>query len=247
MSGSLTIFAALVLGLLASGHCVLMCGGISMALGVATAKDANGRPRRLLLLGYQLGRILSYSMAGLLIGTVGGSLIAVLDIDRVRLALRIASAAALLLAALVMLGVVRDVGSTLGKGLWPKLAPLGRRLLPVSNVPRAVAFGAIWGWMPCGLVYTILMIAALNAEPLSSAAIMAAFGVGTLPAMLLGSWGAPRLLRFFSNTTMRHSAGLILLACAVLTLAGPLLIGHAPWLQHWMPFDCAPYVEDGKL
>ena len=243
MSGSLTIVAALLLGLLASGHCLLMCGGISMALGVATAKDANGRPRRSLLLGYQLGRIVSYSLAGLLIGGVGGSLIAILDIDRVRLALRILSAAALLLAALVMLGVVRDVGSKLGKGLWPKLAPLGRRLLPVSNLPRAMAFGAIWGWMPCGLVYTILLIAALNAEPLSSAAIMAAFGFGTLPAMLLGSWGAPRLLRFFSNSTLRRSAGFVLLACALLTLAGPLLIGHAPWLHGWLPFDCAAQVS----
>ncbi|MEO8010970.1 MAG: sulfite exporter TauE/SafE family protein, partial [Dokdonella sp.] len=72
MNGSITIFAALLLGLLASGHCVLMCGGISSALGIATAKDANGRPRRTLLLGYQFGRILSYALAGLLIGTIGG-------------------------------------------------------------------------------------------------------------------------------------------------------------------------------
>src|SRR5690606_13252721 len=133
---------------------MLMCGGISMALGVATAKDASGRPRRSLLLAYQLGRISSYSMAGLLIGGIGGGLIAVLDIEHVRIALRLASAAALLLAALVMLGVLRDPGSGLGKRLWPKLAPLGRRLMPVSNLPRALAFGALWGWMPCGLVYT---------------------------------------------------------------------------------------------
>ena len=240
MSGSLTVFAALVLGLLASGHCMLMCGGISMALGVATAKDDQGRPRRSLLLGYQLGRILSYSLAGLLIGTIGGVVIALLDIERVRLTLRFASAAALLLAALVMLGVLRDPGSSLGRKLWPKLAPLGRRLMPVTSLPRAMAFGALWGWMPCGFVYTILLVAALSAQPLQSAAVMAAFGLGTLPAMLATSWGAPRLLQLSSKPRLRQSAGYVLLACSALTLASPLLIGHAPWLHGWLPFDCAP-------
>lgn len=240
MSGSLTIAAALLLGLLASGHCLLMCGGISMALGVATAKDERGQPRRSLLLGYQLGRISSYTLAGLLIGTIGGGLIAVLDIERVRLALRFASAAALLLAALVMLGVLRDPGSAIGKRLWSKIAPFGRRLMPVSNLPRAFAFGALWGWMPCGLAYTVLLIAALNAQAWSSAAIMAAFGLGTLPAMLMTSWGAPRLMRIFSNTRVRRSAGFVLLVSAALTMAAPLLIGHAPWLQGWLPFDCSP-------
>ena len=238
MSGSLTIVAALLLGLFASGHCMLMCGGISMALGVATAKDEHGRPRRSLLLAYQLGRISSYALAGLLIGTLGGALIAVLDIEHVRLALRTASAAALLLAALVMLGVFRDPGSSLGKRLWPKLAPLGRRLLPVTNLRRACAFGAIWGWMPCGLVYTILLVAALNAQPLKSAGVMAAFGLGTLPAMLATSWGAPSLLRLASKPALRRSAGYLLLVSAALTVAAPLLIGHAPWLQGWLPFDC---------
>jgi uncharacterized protein len=239
MNGSLTIAAALLLGLLASGHCMLMCGGISAALGVATGKDACGRPRRSLLIAYQLGRISSYTLAGLLIGTLGGALIALLDIEYVRLGLRIASAAALLLAALVMFGVFRDPGSAIGKRLWPRLAPLGRRLLPVTSLSRAYAFGAIWGWMPCGFVYTVLLVAALSAQPLQSAGVMAAFGLGTLPAMLVASWGAPRWLALSSKANLRRSAGFFLLACSVLTLAAPMLIGHAPWLHGWLPFDCA--------
>jgi len=238
MSSSLTVVAALLLGLLASGHCVLMCGGITAALGIATAKDAHGRPRKSLLLGYQLGRVLSYSLAGLLVGTIGGALIALLDVESVRLALRLASSAALLLAALVMLGVLRDPGSRLGLSLWPKLAPFGRRLLPVATMPRAIAFGAIWGWMPCGFVYTILLVAALSAQPLQSAAVMAAFGLGTLPAMLATSWGAPRLITLFARKNLRRSAGMFLLACAMVTLTAPWLLGHAPWLQRWLPFEC---------
>lgn len=238
MNSPMSLFAALALGLLASGHCMLMCGGIAGALGVATGKDSRGRPRLLYLVGYQLGRILSYTLAGLLVGTAGAALIAVLDIDKVRLALRIASAAALLLAALVMLGVFRDPGSFLGKRLWPKLAPIGKRLLPVDSLPRALGFGAIWGWMPCGFVYTVLLVAALGAQPLQSAGIMAAFGLGTLPAMLATSWGAPRLVSFTSSRGLRRSAGVFLIACAAITLAAPILVGHAPWLQRWLPFDC---------
>lgn len=239
MNGSLTIAAALLLGVLASGHCVLMCGGITGALGIATAKDAQGRPRKSLLLGYQFGRVLSYAIAGLLVGGIGGALIALLDVERVRLALRIASSAALLLAALVMLGAVRDPGSRLGQRLWPRLAPLGRRLLPVASMPGAIAFGAIWGWMPCGFVYTILLVAALSAQPLYAAATMAAFGVGTMPAMLATSWGAPRLLAVGARRHVRRTAGIVLLACAAITLGAPWLLGHAPWLQHWLPFECS--------
>lgn len=238
MSGNLTIGAALLLGLLASGHCMLMCGGITGALGVATARNARGRPRLDLLTGYQLGRITSYAVAGLLIGGIGGGLIGLLDIERVRWALRILSAAALLLAALVMLGLLRDPGSALGKRLWPRLAPLGRRLLPVTSLPRALGFGMIWGWMPCGFVYTVLLVAALAAQPLQSAGVMLAFGLGTLPAMLAAAYGAPQLVAWSNRRGLRRAAGGFLLLAAALTVAGPWLVGVAPWLHGWLPFDC---------
>lgn len=82
MNGTLTLGAALLLGLAASGHCVVMCGGISSALGLATAKNASGRPRPSLLVGYQLGRITSYSLAGLLFAGLLGGLITLLDWKR---------------------------------------------------------------------------------------------------------------------------------------------------------------------
>ena len=240
MSEGLTPFAALLLGLLASGHCLLMCGGITAALGMATAPDRRGRPRRALLVGYQLGRVGSYAFAGLLIGTAGGSVVGLLDSESTRFVLRAATALALALAALVMLGVVRDPGAGIGRRVWPHLAPLGRRLLPVTSLPRALAFGAIWGWMPCGFVYTVLLVAALTAEPWQGAATMAAFGIGTLPALLTASWAAPRAAAFGHRRGVRQAAGALLLACAAITLASPWLLGHAPWLHGWLPFDCSP-------
>ncbi|MBS0212926.1 MAG: sulfite exporter TauE/SafE family protein [Proteobacteria bacterium] len=237
MTDSLTLAAALLLGLAASGHCLVMCGGISAALGIATAKRADGRPRPLLLIGYQLGRALSYALAGLLLSGALGALIGVLDIEAVRRTLRALSAAALLLGALVAFGRVRDPGFRLGHRLWQRIAPLGRRLLPVTSLPRALAFGMLWGWMPCGFVYTVLLIAALRGSAWQGAATMAAFGLGTLPSMALVAFGAQRYAGFSARPAARRIAGTALVASAALTLAGPWL-PPLPWLHACLPFAC---------
>lgn len=236
---ALTLGAALLLGLAASGHCVVMCGGISAALGLATAKGPDGRPRPWLLVGYQLGRISSYALAGLLFGGLLGGLIGLLDIEAIRKALRALSAAALLLGALVAFGRLRDPGFGIGRHLWPRLAPLGRRLLPVRHLPGAFAFGMVWGWMPCGFVYTVLLIATLQLDAFDAAATMAAFGLGTAPAMLATAFGAQRFVGFAAKPAGKRIAGSMLLASAALTLAGPWLLGSAPWLHAWLPFECA--------
>jgi sulfite exporter TauE/SafE len=227
MNNPLTIGAALLLGLAASGHCLVMCGGISTALGFATAKDANGKIRPALLVCYQLGRIVSYSLAGLLVAGVLGGAIALLDIEAVRRALRVVAALALVLAALVAFGRVRDPGSRVGHRLWNKIAPLGRRLLPVASIPRAIAFGMVWGWMPCGFVYSVLMIAMLQMDALRGAMVMAAFGFGTAPALLITAFGVQRFSRLVSLPATRHVAGSVLLLSAVLTFIGP-------WVAHSM-------------
>lgn len=231
LTGPLTLGAALLLGLAASGHCILMCGGISAALGLASAKRADGKPRRRLLVTYQAGRIVSYSLAGLLLGGILGGVIGLLDIEAVRRGLRVLSALALLLAALVAFGVVHDPGFGPSRRLWQYIAPLGRRLVPVSNVPRAFAFGMLWGWMPCGFVYMVLLLATLQGNALQSAATMAAFGIGTAPAMLATAFGAQHLLRFTQGRAARRVAGSVLVVCALLTVVAPWLMSWVPWLH----------------
>jgi sulfite exporter TauE/SafE len=114
-----------------------------------------------------------------------------------------------------------------GYRLWSKIAPLGRRLLPVASIPRALAFGMVWGWMPCGFVYSVLVIAMLQMDALRGAMVMAAFGLGTAPALLITAFGAQRLTRFASMPATRHVAGSVLLLSAFVTLAGP-------WVVHSM-------------
>jgi uncharacterized protein len=194
-----------------------------------------------LLVGYQLGRISSYALAGFLFAGMLGGAIALLDIEAVRSTLRIMSGFALLLAALVALGRVRDPGSGIGRRVWPKLAPLGRRLLPVANLPRAFAFGMIWGWMPCGFVYTVLLVATLQFNALDGAMTMASFGIGTAPALLMTAFSAQRIVVFAAKTATRQAAGSLLLLSALLTLMGPWLIHLLPGLHGWLPFDCGAH------
>ena len=237
MNGALTLGAALLLGLAASGHCLVMCGGISAALGIATARDRSGRPQPRLLIGYQLGRVGAYALAGLLLGGVFGGLLGLLDSDTLRRALRVLAALALLLGALVAFGQVREIGLGFGHRVWRHIAPLGRRLLPVKTLPRAFAFGMVWGFMPCGFVYTVLLIATLQLDAARSALTMAAFGLGTLPAMSLAAFGAQRFAAFSTRPAARRIAGAALVGSATLTLAGPWLPAAA-WLQAWLPFYC---------
>jgi len=241
MTATLTLSAALLLGLAASGHCLVMCGGISGALGVATAQGARGRPRPTLLVAYQLGRIASYTLAGLAVGGALGGVVGWLDNDAVRIGLRALSALALLLGALVAFGRLRDASFGLGARLWRKLAPIGRKLVPVTSVPRALAFGMVWGFMPCGFVYTVLVIAALQFDALGAAFTMAAFGIGTMPAMLATAFGASRAgswSRLVARDSGRRVAGSILVAGAALTLAGPWLANSVPWLHEALPWLC---------
>ncbi|HEU4781423.1 MAG TPA: sulfite exporter TauE/SafE family protein, partial [Steroidobacteraceae bacterium] len=236
MNEALTLTAALLLGLAASGHCLVMCGGISAALGMSAARDAQGRMRPALILAYQLGRIFSYALAGLLLAGIFGGLVSLLDIESVRRTLRGLTALALLLGALVAFGHLRDPGVGIGRRLWPRLAPLGRRLLPVKTLPRGFAFGMVWGWMPCGFVYSVLLIATLQLDAARGALIMTAFGLGTAPALFIAACGAQRLQSLTSRPAVRHLGGSVLLLSALLTLAGPWLGHSVPGLHSWMPF-----------
>lgn len=239
MSGSLTLLGAFLLGLLASGHCLVMCGGISGALAMATGRNARGHPRLDLLAGYQLGRISSYAVAGASLAGMGALLVQFVDQDAVRRTLRWLSAALIAAIGISLLLRGRGFDLVLGRNVWKRLAPLARHFMPVRRFPQAIALGAIWGWMPCGLAYSVLFVAWLSMDPWRSAAVMAAFGLGTVPAVIGGAYGASTVLRLLSHAGLRSAVGVALLSFGVLTAAAPWLIAHAGLHAQWLPFDCA--------
>jgi sulfite exporter TauE/SafE len=187
--------SAALVGLAGGVHCVGMCGGIVAALAGATGQR---QPGMRLHLAYSVGRILSYGVAGALAGGAGGVLgwagSAALGARGSMVGQSLFMLAASLM--LIMLGLylsglapaVRHLES-LGAGLWRRLQPLARPLLPAATPVRAAALGAIWGFLPCGLVYAMLVTAMATGSPALGAAVLVAFGLGTLPNLLaVGLW-----------------------------------------------------------
>ncbi|WP_439888729.1 sulfite exporter TauE/SafE family protein [Pseudomonas sp. MBLB4123] len=218
------LLSALILGLLGGGHCLGMCGGLMGALTLAI--PAEHRARRLrLLLGYNLGRILSYALAGLLLGLAGWALAS----SPAALGLRVLAALLLIAMGLYLAGWWSGLTriEALGGGLWRHIQPLTRRLMPVTDLPKALVLGALWGWLPCGLVYSTLLWAASQGDALDSAALMLAFGLGTLPVLLASGLAAERLTALLRRRGVRTAGGLLVILFGLWTLPGP----HQHWLM----------------
>ncbi|WP_194787835.1 sulfite exporter TauE/SafE family protein [Pseudomonas sp. UFMG81] len=216
--------SALVLGLLGGGHCLGMCGGLMGALTLAIPPEQRDRRLRLLL-AYNLGRILSYAAAGLLLGLAG---VAVAS-SPLATGLRVIAALLLIAMGLYLAGWWSGLTriEALGRGLWRHVQPLATRLLPVSSLPRALLLGALWGWLPCGLVYSTLLWAASQGDALHSAALMLAFGVGTWPVLLATGLAAERVGSVLRNRSVRMAGGVMVMLFGLWTLPGP----HQHWLM----------------
>ncbi|TDK24970.1 sulfite exporter TauE/SafE family protein [Luteimonas aestuarii] len=217
----LVLPAALASGLLGGLHCAAMCGGI--ATGLSATSVARGWAPALQL---NIGRIGGYVAAGALVGALGHGLLAALRSPWLGIGLRMLVGAALVVIALRLFGVA-GVGGFLarpGQRLWRWLQPLHRRVLPATTLPRRLVAGALWGWLPCGLSFSLLTVAWLQADPRNGALTMLAFGLGTLPVMLPLTWSGQRLGRWLQRPRLRGLAAGTVLALGLLTLAAPWLM-----------------------
>ena len=207
---TIDLFSAFIIGLLGAGHCVAMCGGVSGMLLSAIPAEQSQR-KWSLIVGYNLGRILSYAFIGGLVGFTGS--ITTKNLGMPLSALRILSGVFLILLGLylaqwfMLLAKVEQAG----KKLWQFISPLAKHFLPVNNKRKAFGLGAVWGWLPCGLVYSTLTWSLASGSFSQGALIMAAFGVGTLPALLTLSIGVFSIKKLLQNPTFRYilATGLI--------------------------------------
>lgn len=209
------LVTALTLGLVSSAHCVGMCGGIMGALTLAVPAAERGRRWRLLL-GYNLGRISSYAFMGLVVGAFAGFL----GGWGAGLGLRVLAGLLLIATGLYLGDWWRGITYLEhgGRYLWAYLQPLGKGLLPVTRVYKALLLGLLWGWLPCGLVYTALAYAMTLGHPGWSAAVMLAFGLGTLPAVLATGFFAQRITGLLQRHQLRRGIALLIIAFGVWTL-----------------------------
>jgi len=214
-----TLAAALALGAMGSVHCIGMCGGIAGALSVALPPEQRTRPTLWIhQLGYALGRIVSYAVAGAFAGSVGLLLADVLG-PRGALLLRVAAAALLLMLGLQIGGWWRGLGGLerLGAAVWRWIAPTVDTSTRRRSLLHAIGVGAAWGWLPCGLVYSTLAWAAAGADPIRGALIMVAFGLGTVPAVSITGVAAARATQHLRSVTSRRVAGALILSFAIWT------------------------------
>ena len=212
-SGYLALF---LVGLLGGTHCVGMCGGIVGALSM-------GAPARWSMhIAYNSGRILSYATAGAIAGALGAASMGLEGQVPARLILYFIANLMLVALGLYLLGVTRALAFTerAGQTLWRHLQPLTRRIIPARSVGQAFPLGLLWGWLPCGLVYSALASALTAGSAGRGALMMLAFGLGTFPNLLLAGIVLARLNEFVRRPVVRMLSGLLVLGFGLYGFVG---------------------------
>jgi sulfite exporter TauE/SafE len=209
-------FALFLVGLLGGTHCVGMCGGIVGALAMG------GVPRWSMHLAYNGGRILSYAVAGAIAGALGAASLGLEGQVPIRLMLYLLANLMLIGLGFYLLGVTKALAFTerAGQSLWRRVQPLTRRFLPARTIGQAFPLGMLWGWLPCGLVYSALASSLSAGSAERGAALMLAFGLGTLPNLLLAGIVLARINEFVRHPVVRSLSGLLILGFGIYGLIG---------------------------
>jgi sulfite exporter TauE/SafE len=210
-------FAAVFLvGLLGGVHCIGMCGGIVGALTLQTPRRSRAWSMHL---AYSAGRIASYVAAGTIMGMIGGAGLMFNHILPVQLLFYGLANLVLIGLGLYLAGLANQLAriESLGAWLWRRIQPYSARVLPADTAAKAFALGALWGWLPCGLVYSVLATALVSGGAATGAGVMLAFGLGTLPNLLLAGMAFKRLRDITANRRLRLAAGVLV---AVFGFAG---------------------------
>lgn len=221
-----TLLSALTLGVLGSAHCIGMCGGITSALSLSL-KGKSRAQIFWLMLTYHLGRISSYAIAGFLLASIGWYLGGISP--GVKMGLRYFAAIMLIAMGLYLTGWWRGLTrlEKIGHKLWQRIQPRANTLLPIENLPDALAVGMLWGWLPCGLVYSTLAWSATQGQPVQGALLMASFGLGTIPAVFLLGTFSRQLSGIIQASITRNLAGLMIILFGLWSIPG----AHQKWLM----------------
>lgn len=209
------LLAALLSGLFSAGHCLPMCGGFVTLL----AQSVSAKPllqRIVLVLGFSVGRVATYTVLGFGLGALVQTAVVGSGWQTLAVVLRLMSGVLLVLMGLYVarfwFGLTKL--ERLGAGLWPRLQPALQKLRAIRHPGQALAAGALWGLLPCGLVYSALATAATRADASEAALFMMAFGLGTLPALTVaGLLAAPQ--RKPMPAVFRLGAGLLLIGLGI--------------------------------
>ncbi|MBI4006201.1 MAG: sulfite exporter TauE/SafE family protein, partial [Gammaproteobacteria bacterium] len=216
------------LGLFSTLHCLGMCGGIISALSLSIPDRAGVdiKNKAKFVVAYNFGRISSYTLAGAIAGFVGEHVVTAIMPESGHRILQVAAAIVLVLIGLHLAGWLPKFTKIefLGFKLWQLVQPVLRRLIPVTGLPQALLAGVIWGWLPCALVYSMLLWSLTGGSAYAGALLMFAFGLGTFPSMITAGVLGSRLFDILKQRTIRNLAGVIII---FLGIASPFFYsGH---------------------
>jgi sulfite exporter TauE/SafE len=210
----LSYLSAFFIGLLGTSHCLVMCGGISSALSMSTTN--NRRLPKLLL--FNGGRLISYGIAGFIVSSIG----IWLSLTHINTALILRSISGVLLIFMGLYVARWWAGLTyLEKGgqlLWKILQPLTKKMLPIKHYYQALCLGLLWGWLPCGLIYSTLSWVSTQPSSFSGALTMMSFGLGTLPGMMTLGALSIHIQTFIKNKHVRSISALLLITYGLWTI-----------------------------
>jgi hypothetical protein len=213
---------AFLLGLFSTVHCIAMCGSVIGALTLSLPVEVRESQRRMLpfVFNYNLGRLVSYGMAGLIVGLLSSPLAAING----HVVLRVLSVIVMVAMGLYLAGWFPKFArmERIGAPIWRCLQPIGQKFLPVKSKSQALFLGLVWGWLPCGLVYAALAVAATAGDPIKASLVMLAFGAGTLPAVMGAGLFTGMLAALARNAQLKKLAGILIIAMAIATLLWPM-------------------------
>lgn len=228
-----SLFAVFTIGLVSTLHCLGMCGGIIGALTLSLPAEIRNNRWRLfpIVLAYNLGRVASYALAGAVAGAIGSGVVTAISPQYGHTILQGIAALIMVAMGLYLAGWFPRLAQLelVGRPLWRTLEPVGQCLLPVTSPWQALAFGLVWGWLPCGLVYTVLLTAASAGGALEGALLMAAFGAGTLPIVVTAGLLTGLMAKLGRAPKVRRGAGIVVI---VLALVSVLVVGSGDHAQH---------------
>lgn len=231
---------AFFVGLLGSGHCFGMCGGIAAGLGSVPGgnKSDPSRPSALSAVLFNFGRVLGYALLGFLSAWLLARLGNTLNVPKWSMILRLATALMIFLIGLQYLTNWNVLGfiERAGARVWKLIFPLAVRASALPGGSGRLLLGLCWGFLPCGLVYSVVLTASAAGTPMAGALVMLAFGLGTLPSMLGVSLAAPTLSAMLNDRWARKLMGTALILLAVLSLSLMYVKTQSKQGHHHMSF-----------
>ena len=218
-----TYLSAFLIGLLGGVHCVGMCGGIMSALTLGiqplnkTSSTQNKTNLFPYLLSYNFARVISYVIAGIIFGGVGAWFTDLVLFNQAQLFLKVVAGIFLIALGLYLANWWRGLSyvEQLGSVVWKFIEPVAKHFIPIKNIKQAFAAGFLWGWLPCGLVYSVLIWSLSSGSAIKGGLLMLSFGLGTLPTLIAVGLFAVSIKSFMQLPAVRVSAGALVVGFGV--------------------------------